>query len=138
MRVDFVYREPTAVVYAGSKGDPEDIPGAAARAFAALEAVIPPRGRKAYGYWHPPDLEYRACYGRQDDDDATSLGLAEGVIPGGHYCRARLKGKDVFSQIPEAFDQLSRRTDLSQDGRPWVEFYRRHDQVDVLVPISTP
>jgi hypothetical protein len=72
-----------AVLYAGAVGDPNSIPAAAARAFATLEAAIPPRGRKMYGYWGP----------------------LSGEVPG-------------------------------DEERPWLEFYRRHDEVDLLVPVT--
>lgn len=66
MRFDVVDREPVAVLYAAAAGEPDRIPTAAARAFAALEAAIVP----------------------------------------------------------------------IDDERPWLEFYRRHDEVDLLVPVT--
>jgi hypothetical protein len=50
----------------------------------------------------------------------------------------RLAGDDVYDRIPEAFETLEADGDIAEDGRPWFEFYRRHDQVEVLVPISAP
>ena len=135
MRIGEVDWETTPVVYVASRGDWKDIPKAASRAFALLEATIPPRGRKMFGYWHPPRLEYRACYGRQPGDAPSALGLAEDTIPGGRYRRARIKGRDAIAQIPAAYETLQASGEVRSDGRPWFEFYRRHDCVDVLVPV---
>ena len=134
MRIDIVERETVAVIYAAAQGEWNAIPDAAARAFAQLEAAVPPHGRKMYGYWHPAQLEYRACYEREANDRPEEWELEEDAIPGGRYRRARLKGDNVFVEIPGAFETLESYGDI-EDGRPWLEFYRRHDEVDVLVPI---
>jgi hypothetical protein len=123
------------LIYAASKGEWSAIPRAAARAFEQLEAAIPPRRRKIVGYWHPPLLEYRACYVREPVDRPDEVHLFDVVIPGGHYRRARVEGNDASAQIPLAFEALERLGSLAEDGRPWLEIYRRRDQVDVLVPI---
>jgi DNA gyrase inhibitor GyrI len=136
VRIDTVDFPETEIVYGSASGTPDAIPEAAGRAFAVLEAAIPPRGRKVFGYWHPPALEYRACYARKPGDAPETLGLATGVIEGGPYRRARLAGEDVYSQIPGAFAALEGSADLASDGRPWFESYRRHDEVDLHVPIA--
>lgn len=136
LRIDVVDRVPTPVIYAASAGDWSSIPAAASRAFALLEAAIFPRGRKMYGYWYPPGLEYRACYARHEGDAPRSLGLEEGVIAGSRYRRARIQGEGAFGQIPGAYTVLEHLGDVNVADRPWFEFYRRHDRVDVFVPIS--
>ena len=136
MRIDVVEREPVAVIYAAAPGEWDAIPAAAARAFERLEASVPPRGRKLYGYWHPPLLEYRACYAREPRDLPDELGLREEVIPGGAYRRARIVDDDAFAQIPAGFDALQAVGPVAEDDRPWLEFYRRHNMVDLLVPIA--
>ena len=138
MRVDTVVFPETEVLYAAATGTPDAIPDAAGRAFEELEAKIPPRGRKVFGYWHPPALEYRACYALKPEDSPDARGFATAVLAGGLYRRARLKGKDVYAQIPGAFDELAAAGGLADDGRPWLESYRRHDEVDVLVPLAEP
>jgi DNA gyrase inhibitor GyrI len=135
MRYSVVEREPVAVVYAAAAGEWESIPAAAGRAFEVLEALIPPKGRKIYGYWHPPAGEYRACYARQDADDVTALGLREDVLPGGRYARARLRGDGAFAEIGPSFAALAEEVH-PDDDRPWLEFYRRHDEVDLLLPVA--
>jgi DNA gyrase inhibitor GyrI len=136
MGIDTVTREETPVMYAAASGTWDAIPEAAARAFQLLENALPPKGRKMIGYWHPPALQYRACYGATEGDNPGALGLEPDVIPGGRYRRARLKGDDIFARIPDAFAELEGMSGLSDDGRPWLEVYRRHDEVDVLVPVS--
>lgn len=135
MRHDVVEREAVPVVYAAAKGGWDDVPGAAGRAFARLEAAMPPRGRKMYGYRHPPALEYRACYARREGDDAAAHGLDETTLPGGRYARVRLRCDDAFERIGPAFESLAKSVEVDGE-RPWLEVYRRHDEVDLLVPVE--
>lgn len=135
MRVDTTDREDTPVVYTASPGEPNDIPGAAHRAWRELEAALQPQGRKAFGYWSPQEREYRACFTLHESDEPEVLGLEQTVLPGGRYRRARLKGEDVYERIGPAFDELAAGGEID-DSRPWLEFYRREDEVDVLVPIK--
>jgi hypothetical protein len=134
MRVDMTDREDTPVVYAASPGGPDDIPGAAKRAWGEIEAVLGPKGRKAFGYWSPQDREYRACFSRLETDDPAALGLRETVVPGGPYRRARLEGEGAYERIGPTFDELARDADVD-DTRPFLEYYRREGEVDVLVPV---
>jgi hypothetical protein len=135
MRFDVTERDAVQVVYTASAGSPTDIPSLAHQAWEDLEARVPIYGRKAYGYWDPGAQEYRACYALLEEDDPEAVGLQQGVIPGGSYRRARLKGDDAFARIGPAFDELAR--DVAVDEtRPWYEFYRRHDEVDIFVPIQ--
>jgi hypothetical protein len=136
MHADTTDREDTPVVYAASPSGPDDIPGAAKRAWGELEAVLAPKGRKAFGYWSPQDQEYRACFSRLETDDPAALGLEETVLPGGPYRRARLKGEGLYDGIGPTFDELAKDADVD-DTRPFLEFYRREDEVDVLVPVRT-
>jgi DNA gyrase inhibitor GyrI len=136
MRFDTTERDETPVMTLARAGTPEDIPAAAHRAWQDLEALVPPKGRKAYGYWDPPSLEYRACYSLEDSDDPEALGLERAVLPGGLFRRGRIKGDDAYAQIGPAFDALAKDATVDE-GRPWLEVYRRHDEVDVLVPIRS-
>lgn len=135
MPFDTTDSEDVPVICAASAGAPEDVPGAARRAWQDLEAIIPPRGRKAYGFWNPQSKEYCACYSLHDGDDPEALGLRQALLPGGRYRRARLKGKGVYEKIGPTFDALAEDA-VIDDSRPWLEFYRRHDEVDLLIPIQ--
>jgi DNA gyrase inhibitor GyrI len=136
MRFDVTERDAVPVVYTASAGGPADIPGLAHQAWQALEARIPISGRKAYGYWDPGAQEYRACYSLQAEDDPEAVGLQRSVIPGRSYRRARLKGDDVFAKIGAGFDELAQDAAVDRT-RPWFEFYRREDEVDIFVPIQS-
>src|SRR5947207_15990204 len=110
MELPVVDRGEIEVTYAAAPGGWDSIPEAAQRAFAALEAASPPHGRKLYGYWHPPTLEYHACYERQPEDEPEAMGLCSGRLPGGPYFRQRLHGDDVISRIGPAWAALSGQT----------------------------
>lgn len=60
------------------------------------------------GYWDPNEKAYRACVVAKDGDDAERLGLERLVLPGGRYCRARLRGaqQDVYPRIGATFEKL--------------------------------
>jgi len=64
-----------------------------------------------------------------------ALGLSEDVLAGGRYARLRLRGEGVFADIGPSFAALSGEVPVD-DARPWLEFYRRHDEVDLLVPLA--
>src|SRR5947209_6550061 len=86
MRIDVVELANIEVIYAAAPGEESAIPDAAGRAFQKLEALIPPRGRRVYGFWNPREFEYRACYVAQPGESLPE-GLQRGRIPGGHYRR---------------------------------------------------
>ena len=136
MRFDVTERDTVPVIYTASAGGPADIPSLAHQAWHDLEARIPITGRRAYGYWDPRAQEYRACYSLEAQDDPEAVGLKQSVIPGGFYRRARLKGDDVFDKIGAAFDKLAEDAPVDKT-RPWFEFYRREDEVDIFVPIQS-
>ena len=92
-------------------------------------------GREAYGYWDPGIQEYRACYSLEEGDDPEAAGLQRAVIPGGSYRRGSLKVEGAFEKIGPAFDELARDAAVDE-SRPWFEFYRGHDEVDIFVPIQ--
>lgn len=96
-------------------------------------------GRKMMGLIHSRDAVYRLASVRIDRDVDNPRGLAETVVPGGHYLRLRLRGEAgaVYGQIAAAFDVLFQRADHDPD-RPHIEYYRREGQVDCLVPVRRP
>jgi DNA gyrase inhibitor GyrI len=60
------------------------------------------------------------------------LGLEAGVIPGGLYARQRLEGGP--ENIAVTFAAMAR--EFTQDpSRPCIEFYRRHDEVILFLPV---
>ena len=79
---------------------------------------------------------YTVCTPVRQGDNPEALGLQTGTLPGGAYLRGRLVGEPsvIYSLIGPGMDEL--RTMVEFDtARPLVEFYRRHDQVELWVPI---
>jgi hypothetical protein len=105
------------------------------RAWAELEAVVDLHGRHFYGAFDSVAEDYRACVEvRQGDEPA--LGLDSGTLPGGRYLRARLRGDPpgIYERIGPTFEELTRHT-KPDETRPSLEWYRRHDEIDLLLPI---
>ena len=128
-----VEREELGVMFIRTPDDPLEF----GPAFRRLEELVGTRGRKFYGAFYPREKEYRACVVAKDGDDATALGLEEGALPGGRYLRARLRGEPpaLYERIAPTFDALVSRTS-TDDTRPSLEFYRRHDEIELLLPVG--
>jgi hypothetical protein len=105
------------------------------RAWSELEAVVPLRGRRFYGAFDPVANDYRACVVVRDGD-APVPGLHSGTLPGGRYLRARLRGEppELYERIAPTFGELVRHT-VPDESRPSLEYYRRYDEIDLLLPI---
>ena len=116
-------------------GDEQD---AISRAWTELEAAVGSlRGRKFFGSFDPATGEYRACVQWREGDDAGAIGLEDGKLPGGRYARERLEGDPpaVYGLIRPVFERLARRPDCDPT-RPSIEFYRRHDVIELLLPVA--
>lgn len=110
---------------------------AIARAWAELEELVGSlRGRKFFGVFDAARHEYRVCVEQHAGDDANALGLETGTLAGGRYARVRLEGQPpaVYELIGPAFAQLAQRRDRDP-SRLEIEFYRRHDVIDLLLPV---
>jgi DNA gyrase inhibitor GyrI len=85
----------------------------------------------------PDGLEHitRACVAAREGDELAP-GLESGTLPGGRYLRARLRGEppEIYEEIKPAFDELMRQA-KADESRPSLEHYRRHDEIDLLLPI---
>jgi hypothetical protein len=105
------------------------------RAWDELEAVVPMRGRHFYGAFDPVASDYRACVEVRDGDELVD-GLESGTLPGGRYLRARLQGDPpgVYGRIGPTFDEMARER-APDESRPGLEYYRRHNEIDLLLPI---
>ena len=95
------------------------------------------RQRKFFGAFEPGSGDYRACVGRRDDDDPAALGLETDVLPGGSYLRARLRGEPpaVYERIGPTFVEMAKSAP-GDSSRPSIEFYRRSDEIDLLLPVE--
>jgi len=96
------------------------------------------RGRRFFGTFDPTTKEYRASVEARDDDGAAALGLEPGTIAGGTYLRTRLRGEppDVYERIAPTFAALAQIVQ-SDDTRASIEFYRRRDEIDLLLPVRS-
>ena len=106
------------------------------RAWAEFEAKVGLRGRKFYGAFDPATSMYSVCAVLHPDDDPEAYGAERGTLPGGRYACVRLTGEPpgVYELIGPTAQRLSQRPDA--DGtRPTLEYYRRRDVIDVLVPV---
>ncbi len=105
------------------------------RAWDELEAVVSLRGRHFYGAFDPVANDYRACVEVREGDELVS-GLESGTLPGGRYLRARLHGDPpaVYEGIGPTFGELTKAA-KPDESRPSLEWYRRNDEIDLLLPI---
>ena len=80
--------------------------------------------------------EYRICVQLRDDDDPQAIGLEVGSLPGGRYALQRLTGepRKVYDLIGPTFQRLAERPDRDP-SRPGIEFYRRRNIIDLLLPV---
>jgi DNA gyrase inhibitor GyrI len=69
--------------------------------------------------------------------DLSRSALETGTLPGGRYARVRLQGEPpaVYEFIAPAFEKLAKRGDHDK-SRLAIEFYRRRDVIDLLLPIA--
>jgi len=95
------------------------------------------RGRKFFGTFDPATREYRVCVQLREDDDPDQLGLEVGTLAGGRYLLVRLQGEPpaVYGLIAPTFERLAKQAD-PDPNRPSIEFYRRRDVIDLLLPVA--
>jgi hypothetical protein len=124
-----VSREDTPVHYIAG---PDEIAGIR-EAWRRLEDVVALRGRRFFGVVWPDGVYWAAVEDKPGIDDA----LDAGVMPGGSYVRARLRGEPpaVYDRIPVAMRALAAGATPDPE-RPEIEFYRRRDEIDLLVPVT--
>jgi hypothetical protein len=93
-----------------------------------------------YGLLYCGDPErYFACL-RLDDADSDALGFERAIVPGGLYWRRLVRDwNSRLSELSQIFDSLQR--ELTSGGyvhdreRPSIEFYRRIDELVIMVPV---
>jgi hypothetical protein len=109
-------------------------------AWAEVEGAVGSlRGRKFYGAFDPTRGGYSVCVALHEGDDPGALGMETGTLPGGLYVRVRLEGEPpaVYDLIGPTMRRLAQRPDRDP-ARPEIEFYRRRDQIDLLLPVLPP
>ena len=128
----------TSVMCATAIGGAEGVQGAIDTVEEKLNKNL--RGRKCYGVitYQDNEMTYKACVVLQEGDDPIALGLETGEIPAGRYARERVKKFDYrtdVSRIIQTFQKLAGEN-VVDSMRPSLEFYRRHDEILVHVPIK--
>ena len=131
--MDEVEREPVEVMFIATGDDPVEM----APAWQRLERMVGTRGRKVFCAFYPSTKEYLVCVQVEEGDDAAALGLETDTLPGGRYLRKRIRGEPpaLYEQIAPTFQELLKFA-TSDDARPSIEFYRRFDEIDLLLPIA--
>jgi hypothetical protein len=131
--MDRVERKGLDVMFIETADDPSEF----GPAFQRLEQVVGTRGRKFFGAFYPRENHYRACVRIEAGDDATALGLTVGTLPGGLYLRERIRGEPpaLYERIAPTFDKLLKHA-TADESRPSIEFYRRRDEIDLLLPVA--
>jgi hypothetical protein len=116
-------------------------PAGAPEAFRRLEEPMESlRGSKMYGCLYPGEPPtYFACL-RIDGDQSDCLGFDHAEVPGGLYGRKMVsEWGSKIRELPGIFDRL--KADLTEAGflvdltRPSLEFYRRSDELLIMVPV---
>jgi len=93
-----------------------------------------------YGVFYRGDPErYFACLRLEHDAD-DDLGFERATVPGGRYGRRLVRDWNVkIPEFPRIFDALH--ADLVDAGylvdtsRPSIEYYRRSDELMIMVPV---
>ena len=80
---------------------------------------------------------YAACTPAKEGDDPERLGLDTATLPGGWYLRARITGEPpaLYERIGPAMQTLEALAAPADPGRPLIEYYRRHDEIELWVPV---
>ena len=100
-----------------------------------FERLVGLRGRRMYAMVTAGT--YAACTPAREDDDPAHLGLDTAILPGGWYLQARIAGEPpgLYERIGPAMEALEELASPADPARPLIEYYRRHDAIEVWVPI---
>ena len=128
-----VEREPTPILFVRCADELAEMQ----TTWARFEELVGLHGRKFYGAYYPQTKEYRVCAQLREGEDAEAFGVESGELPGGRYLRARLQGEPpaVYERIGPIFTSMLER-ETADETRPSIEFYRRHDEIDLLLPLA--
>src|SRR3954451_7691702 len=102
-----------------------------------FEALVGLRGRAMYAVVRPAEATYTDCTPVRPDAGPAALGLEGATLPGGAYLRGSLSGEppQVYGLIGAAMTEVEQAAPSIDVTRPLVEFYRRHDQIELWVPV---
>ncbi len=126
--------EDIPIAYVAKQGHPAAVAG---KAFWELEQKVPLKGNTFYGVFDEIKNEYRACVALNEVNQSATQGLDHGMIKGGTYAYAALTGSyhAIVRQIAPTFESLAEQCQRDP-SRLLVEFYKRHTEVLVMLPIK--
>jgi hypothetical protein len=130
---DEITREDLRVLQQTTKDDLTHIEAA----WPAFERLVGLKGRKMYASVDVRSGTYTVCTPVRADDPDDLFGLEVGTLCGGRYLRGRILGEppESFARVGAGMHELveSVTTDAT---RPLIEFYKRHDVIELWVPIT--
>lgn len=108
------------------------------RLWPRFEELVGLHGRKMYAMVDTQAGTYATCTPVRDGDDPDRLGLETGTLLGGWYLRALITGDPpgLYARIGPAMQALTRLALPADHARPLVEYYRRHDEIELWVPVT--
>jgi hypothetical protein len=103
-----------------------------------FEQLVGLRGRKMYAATDLVAGTYSTCTPVRSGDDPEELGLDLGHLPGGRFLRGRLHGEppEIYRSIGPGFHELEAAAGGVDRTRPLVEFYKRHDEIELWLPLA--
>jgi hypothetical protein len=133
IRVHRVQRAEIPVMFLAVKDLSDEIGRGWDRLESALGSI---RGRRFFGAFDDSGV-YRCGVQMREDDAPEDLGLSSGVIAGGSFLRATVLGSQpaAYALLTPTFEALQQAAPRDRT-RPTLEYYRRHDRIDVLMPVS--
>jgi hypothetical protein len=95
------------------------------------------QGRRMYAMVDTRAGTYAACTPVKDGDDPRRLGLDTCELPGGWYLRACITGEPpgLYERIAPAMQALTALAAPADPDRPLVEYYSRHREIELWVPV---
>jgi hypothetical protein len=102
-----------------------------------FEHLVGLRGRRMYAMVDARAGTYAVCTPVRESDDPARLGLDTATLPGGWYLRARITGDPpgLYERIAPAMQALNALAAPADPSRPLIEYYRRHDMIELWVPV---
>jgi hypothetical protein len=102
-----------------------------------FERLVGLRRRRMYAMVDIRAGTYAACTPAREGDDPGRLGLETATLPGGWYLRARITGEPprLYERIGPAMQALKALAVCADPGRPLIEYYRRHNEIELWVPV---
>jgi hypothetical protein len=102
-----------------------------------FERLVGLRGRRMYAMVDVRAGTYTVCTPAREGDDPARFGLDTATLPGGWYLRARITGEPpgLYERIGPAMQALEALAVPPDPGCPLIEYYRRHDEIELWVPV---